>query len=246
VRRLPSPARGARGVGVPVRRGCVARLGVETNLNLAGHVMVGHKGPLRTDVPTEDDAYRRLIDKDARPPALGAVHGPVDDIAADPGFEHGLGDGPIEQVVFTRLEVTYGSVKSRPKPARVRSNRPSAAGRQVAAEGSNANCRLSGPIWRTDSSSRSHRCTTSRVKGVLDCRWLAWFGSPGRQSWQHNHGGAGDGQGGSARSARQNPRPGTGAAGGVPHRPGLRTRTLARRLTMPRVPVPDAGLKAAL
>jgi hypothetical protein len=86
--------------------GALRCLGLEANLNLPGHVVIGHDAPLRANVPTEDDADRRLIDKDARPAALGAVDSSVDDVATDPGFEHGLGDWCIKQAVLGRLKVS--------------------------------------------------------------------------------------------------------------------------------------------
>ena len=57
--------------------GALRRLGMEPNFDLAGHVGVGHDAPLRgpADVP-----------------ALGAVHGSVNDVAAHPGLEYSLGD----------------------------------------------------------------------------------------------------------------------------------------------------------
>src|ERR1700730_1481466 len=85
--------------------GAGRRLGVEPDLDLAGLGVVGLDGPLRADVPAEYHPVWRVESQDARPAALAAVGCPVHDAAADPGFEHRLGDGRAEQVVLGRLEV---------------------------------------------------------------------------------------------------------------------------------------------
>ena len=46
--------------------GALRCLFVKPNLDLAGHVQVRLEDPLRADIPTEDNANRRLVDEDAR------------------------------------------------------------------------------------------------------------------------------------------------------------------------------------
>src|SRR4029450_9961734 len=71
--------------------GALRCLGMEPNFDLAGLVGVGHDAPLRADVPAEDDADRRLVDRDACPLAFGAVDGSVNDVAAYPRLEYSFG-----------------------------------------------------------------------------------------------------------------------------------------------------------
>jgi hypothetical protein len=95
-------------VDVPVLQldaGAGRRLGVETDLDLAGLHRVGLDCPARADVPAEHHPVRRVEGQDPRPPALAAVCRTVHDAAADPGLEHRLSDRCPEDVVLGRLEV---------------------------------------------------------------------------------------------------------------------------------------------
>jgi hypothetical protein len=69
-----------------------------------GSLGIGLDLPLRADVPAEHDTVRRLVGKDARPPALAAVDPSVVDVAADARLEHRLGDVDAEHVVLARLD----------------------------------------------------------------------------------------------------------------------------------------------
>jgi hypothetical protein len=60
---------------------------VKPNLDLAGHVQVRLEGPFRADIPTGDNANRRLVDEDACPSTFGAVDGSVEDVTPYPRLE---------------------------------------------------------------------------------------------------------------------------------------------------------------
>jgi hypothetical protein len=62
--------------------------------------------PTRVEVPAEHDPVRRFVGQHARPAALAAIHRPVVNMAAYPGFEDRLGQLHPEDVVLGRLEVT--------------------------------------------------------------------------------------------------------------------------------------------
>src|SRR5262245_40330346 len=80
--------------------GPIGRLGDEADLDLAGSLGIRLDLPLRADIPTDHDSFRRLVDEDARPTALAAIDAAVIDMAADARLEHRLGDVDAEQVVL--------------------------------------------------------------------------------------------------------------------------------------------------
>ncbi len=45
------------------------------------------------NLPAEHDPSGRFVGKDARPAALAAVFAAIEDVSADVGLEHSLGDG---------------------------------------------------------------------------------------------------------------------------------------------------------
>src|SRR5262249_32042878 len=77
----------------------------EANFDLARVVWVLLQLPGGPNVPAEHDPGRWFVDEDAGPTALGAVLGPIDDVATHLWLEHGLGYWGPEQVVLRRLEV---------------------------------------------------------------------------------------------------------------------------------------------
>src|SRR4029453_356257 len=81
------------------------RLDEEPHFDLASEIGVGLDLPPRADVPTEDDAVRRLERKDARPSTLAPVDRTIVDVAPDSRLEHGLGNCSLEQVVLAWLEI---------------------------------------------------------------------------------------------------------------------------------------------
>src|SRR5215217_2585589 len=85
--------------------GALRGFGDEPHLDLAGVVRVGDQLPVRPDVPAENHAVIRFVGQDARPAALAAVLGDVDDVPADPRLEHRPRDGRVHEVVLGRLEV---------------------------------------------------------------------------------------------------------------------------------------------
>jgi hypothetical protein len=82
----------------------VGRLGDEAHLHLARFRRVGLDLPGRADVPAEHRAVRWLIGEHAGPTPLAAVYAAVVDVAADAGFEHGLGHLDLKQAVLARLD----------------------------------------------------------------------------------------------------------------------------------------------
>ena len=76
----------------------------EADLDLAGVGGLLVELPLRADVPGEHDPVRRLDGEHRTPRALGAVDASIVRSAADPRFEHRLGDLDVEQVVLARLD----------------------------------------------------------------------------------------------------------------------------------------------
>jgi hypothetical protein len=93
---------------------------VKPHLDLASHVQVSLECPLRADIPTEDNANRRLVDEDARSPTFGTIDGSVEDVTSHPRLEYGLRDRGTEQLVLGRLEVSESLCEYRERPVNCR------------------------------------------------------------------------------------------------------------------------------
>ena len=100
--------------------GALRCLFVKPNLDLAGHVQVRLEGPFRADIPTKDNANRRLVDEDARPSTFGTIDGSVEDVTPHPRLEYGLRDWGTEQVVLRRLELSESFCEYRKRPLNCR------------------------------------------------------------------------------------------------------------------------------
>src|SRR6202453_4473519 len=150
VKRPPGVVGDAVGHGLPSRampvdvavlqldQGPPRSLGGEADLDLAGVVRLGLDLPLRTDVPAEHHAVRRVVGEYTGPAALAAVPTAVVDVATHPRFEDGLGDRYLEHVVLRRLEFAepLGEYSEGPFDRRLHSDLPADHGGRFLGHGS--------------------------------------------------------------------------------------------------------------
>jgi hypothetical protein len=92
--------------------GALRCLFVKTNLDLAGHVQVRFEGPFGADIPTKDNANRRLVDEDACPSTFGSIDGSVEDVTPTRGSNMVSAIGALSRLCSGGLKSPNRSVNT--------------------------------------------------------------------------------------------------------------------------------------